>query len=420
MRSLRNKGSLAWASFLSALLIVMSIGRLPTPSIRALTYVLTEGAVYAALAAVVFFKVNKWLGVWLLFVLISSQYPFILMVNQDGTINQGLTAKVKQASIFTRNAVIAGVLWYAMVALLVTRERIPIVLDVICVIAMVNAVFVIIQYFSPDVRIGEQDYKVIHIGNLGIKTLSAAGMPGLLGNANTTSGLMAMCLPCFFRNRWKVRGFPMLPFLAILAGYGMILTTSSNGVASVAAGVAFAFPFVCFHYERDRYLATAQILSGYTWAGFGIAAFWFCIDTPGIMGRWGIWQTGIPLFVHKPWMGVGMGHWVNLTGHLHAHNDIWQLVCEMGVIGGLASLVGYMGAMLLKIRWNNLLLQTAMVVIAANAFIAFPMHIPTTAMIAATLMALLTVQVREDDDVNTKPSHMVWDRKSVRSVQKLA
>jgi hypothetical protein len=387
----------------------MSIWRLPSPSIRAISYVLTENTVAVALAAFIFFRVNRWLGLFVILVFVSAELPTIVL-NMDGSLNRETTAAVKQSALWTRNAVMVGVLWYTIVTLAIKKSMVPIVMDAICIIALVNVAVVFWQYYTPDVRIGEQSFKTLSLFGWKLTMLSGVGMSGLLGNPNTTSGLFAMCLPLFFRRRWMLGDVALLPLLSIYCFIALMMTKSSNGVAALALGGLFAGAFYAIKYRWVfrwvwNYIRIPAIVK---WTVIAFALFlsalftdfilgWYLthIDMPGIQGRWDIWQAGWVMFAERPIRGLGLGHWKHFTGHLHAHNDIWQAVYEMGIGAGVL-MAGYMATMLMKVNSDNIQLQTALVVIAANAFIAFPLHIPTTAMVAVTILALLTVKVRKD------------------------
>ena len=386
----RDRGGVWWAVFLSCLLVVVCIARLPSHSIRAISFVLTENGVYLAFAVFLFFKVNKWLGLWIVLVIVSAQLPFYA-VNMDGRLNVKITALMRQSSLEARDAIILMALWYALIVMLVQRTAVNIILDAVCIVALINAFVVICQHYVFDVMGwltgGRWRFHLI------------AGASGLMGNGNTTSGLLAMCFLPFMRNRWRLKIYrtpfrvPVLPVLSVSVLIAMAWTYSSNGTMALAAGVVFLFPFLCFRYETNRSLVMAQVIVGFTWMVVICALLWIMIDPPGIAGRLDIWKLGWAQFANRPFRGLGIGHWKHLTGQLHAHNDIWQMTFDMGILAPML-IAGYIVSALRRTRWDNLILQGCLVVIAVDASIAFPMHIATTAIVAVTLMAMLNIEMK--------------------------
>jgi len=392
MRFSRDRDGVWWAVFLSCLLVVVCVARLPSQSIRAISFVLTANGVYLAFAVFLFFRVNKWLGLWVALVIVSAQLPFYA-VNVDGTLNVRFTGLMRQSSLNARDAIIVMSLWYALIVTLIPKSTVDIILDAVCVVALINAFIVICQHCSFDV-VGwlTGDRWRLH-------SLKAAGAAGLMGNSNTTSGLLAMCFLPFMRNRWRLKihrtlfRVPVLPVLSVSVLIAMAWTYSSNGAMALAAAVVFILPFVFFKTENDRHLALAQTIISLILIIMACFFFWLLIDRPGISGRIDIWKLGWAQFANRPLRGMGIGHWNYLTQQLHAHNDIWQMTFDMGILAPML-IAGYIVSALRRTRWDNLILQGCLVVITVDAFIAFPMHIATTAIVAVTLMALLNIEVK--------------------------
>lgn len=370
---------------------MMSIARMPSESIRDLTYVLTENGVFLAFAGFVFFKVNKWMGLWVLLCLISAQIP-LYGINYDGSINMRATGVFKQSAIFARNAILIGVIWYSLIACLTNRLNVHIMLDIVCVIVFINAVMVILQNYGVDlINIVSMDYWKTSILLSGV-----LGAPGLVGNPNTTSGMFGFTLFLFMRRRWGVT-LPrlnirvwVLPILSIVVLVGLILTKSSNGILAFGAGLYFLWAVYAIHNANEQWRVIIPICACIIAAVLLFRGYLTGLEAAGIDNRIGIWLRGWDLFKYKPIIGYGVGHWKHLTAILHAHNDIWQAVFGTGITGGIV-IAGFIAGMFSRITRETVILQASVVAIIVAASVGFIMHVPTTAIIAATLMACLCV-----------------------------
>jgi len=121
-----------------------------------------------------------------------------------------MAVTVSEMSIITV-MLIMGILFCLLAGARVNVNRIY---DMICVIALLNVLWQILQYFK------------IYIINWPIEGFTAQNV-GLMGNTNEVSALLALCLPCFFRRKWVF----FIPFICL----GLYLAGSRSGVVAAAA-----------------------------------------------------------------------------------------------------------------------------------------------------------------------------------------
>lgn len=177
------------------LLLFVAICRIPVHHglMRPLFQLLVESAVIVSVGAYIYQNINKFLGVGLLLIVISSIYPHF-----------------DQFSYIERNELFYLSIWFLILCM--NKIKVANLLDVICVISLFNVIFAILQL-----------YKLVPYDETMIV--------GLMANCNELSSLLAICTPAFFRKKWIF----CYPIIII----GFILAKSTGGIIAVFGGILF-------------------------------------------------------------------------------------------------------------------------------------------------------------------------------------
>ena len=354
---LKNNHIIIAAAFL---LIVASLWRLNILDIntkpRVIFLAFFELSVMVLFAVVLWGKASKWWALFLLLTVISTACPL-------------LSAR----SYGINKLILLGCLWFFFLVNYLKEDSIKYLLDAICIIALCNVVFLVVQYMNinPLYLPKKEGQKVI---------------VGLMANPNQVSALLAFCFPAFLRGRWKW----LIPAVLL----GLILAKSFAGPLAVGIGMIV---YIAAKQTLVRSLIVVII---------ALMLFAGLVDKPSIPARvgtlkWGLEATG------KRWvMGYGLGHWAPIRRAVEkaegrakgfmaqAHNEYIQMFFEMG-IGFLLIVAGYFISIIRRFKEQAIIPIVAVVIIAVNSMAFFPFHIATTAMIAITWMAILEIQLNE-------------------------
>ncbi len=375
------------APYMAAILFLLAgIVRVPFPTnyVPLSTQVAFEMSV-SLLVAVWLWKQDKWIALFLclsMFSLVRTNYSI--------------------QSFYAYYAVFYGIVWYSLIVALFTRENIRLLMNVICIIALVNVAFIALQEMGLDPVF-----------------TSHADPTGLCGNPNFANILLAFSVPAFLRPKWTAG------LIAVVAG--LIATTTSTGTISAAVGVIFYLSFY-----------------GLFWFGFmGATVFvgMYLIFVDGFgLERFPVWQIAIDKYSEHWITGWGLGRWkavfnrpiVTGTVWLTPHNEYIQGLFELGV-GFPVLVLGYFANILKKsirvrfklaeklnvskflvpdgfwrifrskfsfalIKKDALIPLTALVIIAVSCIGQFPFHVAPTAGIAVTWLAILTVSLKENEN----------------------
>ncbi|HWC60911.1 MAG TPA: O-antigen ligase family protein, partial [Verrucomicrobiae bacterium] len=141
-------------------------------------------------------------------------------------------------------------------------------------------------------------------------------------------------------------------------------------------------------------------------------------------GRFGIWHAAVQLWRENPVWGIGPAHFNYRFGKYRpeliqaspdrAHNDYLNTLTDYGIVGAALVLIAWVLVFACAIwtwrfvrgspntlgdhRSNKLALvlgaSIGLIAILAHSFVDFNMHIPANAIVAVTLMALLSSYVR--------------------------
>jgi hypothetical protein len=293
--------------------------------------------------AFLLWKINKWVAMFGVLVCLSSLFP-----------------QYDKATFLASHCVFYALVWYYAVY---EKGSAAQMLNAMCVIALANIVFLVLQFFDMD------------------PLLTQVGKPvgvGLMTNPNEVSALLALCFPAFLRKKWAY----FTPVVII----GLILAKSFGGVVAVVVGVMF------YAYGKIDKFWIAM-------AGLGSLMAFALVDMPGFSHRLDTWIIAAKLFVEHPVTGCGVGHWkyvfsgVIIPGHegtrmLTAHNEFVQGAFEMGVFF-IVVLVGFTTAMTKRLRELDDKLKVAVVIIFVNCFVNFTLHIAVTAYLVLTWIAII-------------------------------
>ena len=334
-------------------MIVMGIAALyrhPADDLRLELVLLFEFSVVACACAWLW-AANPWWSLFLALAFLSRIIPFYT-----------------RASYLAFQAVFYGSVFYGLILHHFRERAVPVLLNLICVIGIVNALYAVVQ-------LADMDWIFRSVaGSLDDPEV------GLMGNSNFLSALLAFSFPAFLRPRWRW-GLPLVLF-------GLYLAKTSLGVLSVAGGLVFLAAT-----KRQFYLFYLVPLAA--------LAYVLLIDAPG-MERLGVWKNGLKAWLQHPWLGSGIGHWkivfckpmVTGTVWKTAHNEFLQMLFEMGIIFPVI-VFGYLVRCFRRYRPHCWMSATGLIIVIINSAGNFPFHIAITAMIAILWMAIFDVQVRE-------------------------
>jgi O-antigen ligase len=259
---------------------------------------------------------------------------------------------------------------------------------------------------------------------------------GTFISPNNLGGFLEMILPLGLtytltsRLQAVTKVFTGYASLAILAG---IAVTGSRGSWFAAAlGLIVLFLALLFHrsYRLPALVLLIVTLGGGVYFGAKELSlrmrFRELKDPSGELtddGRFTIWRAAVQLWHENIWWGIGPGHFNSRFGRYRAeivqaspdrvHNDYLNTLADWGVAGSaliagaLALLVaGAFRTWLYVRRSENSLDQRSsklalvlgasigIIAILAHSLVDFNMHVPANAIVAATLMALLSAYIR--------------------------
>lgn len=260
---------------------------------------------------------------------------------------------------------------------------------------------------------------------------------GTFISPNDLSGFLEMILPLGFAYTLTSR---MKAVPKIFAGYAslvilvaLVMTVSRGAWFATAIALLVFFVVLMFHHTHRlpaAALLAAIILGGYYFGPHQI----FLVNRIKQLqtekgnidddGRYGIWHAAVKLWEEDPWWGIGPGHFGYRFGKYRpalvqvspdrVHNDYLNTLTDYGVAGILLVVIPFVLLFVGVFRtWgfvrgspntirehrsNKLTLvlgaSIGLLAILLHSFVDFNMHIPANALVAITLMALLTCYFR--------------------------
>jgi len=219
--------------------------------------------------------------------------------------------------------------------------------------------------------------------------------------------------------------------VAILAG--IVVTVSRGSWIATAMAILIFFSILMFHHTHrvPAIALLALFISGALF--FAPRDVFFIARLKGLKGqssdvtrdsRYLIWHDALQLWHENPWWGIGPAHFDYRFGKYRpeliqrspdrVHNDYLNTLTDFGIVGLTLVLLAVIAVFTCAIwtwryvrgspntlgehRSNKLALvlgaSIGLVAILIHSFVDFNMHIPANAILAVTLMALLSSYVR--------------------------
>jgi len=320
-----------------------------------------------ALAFYIAQKVNLWVGLFLGIATISAYFPFV-------------TDESTEAIFF----ITFGVVWY-MVCVHYFKNGTERVYDAICIIALFNVLFLVLQILGID---------PIHAAIDPLKKFRV----GLMSCNDGLSAMLAICFPAFLRKKWCW-------FIPVIV-FGLIGVQTFAGPLAVSVGLIF--------------YAFCKVRSPYHVAGIVLLCvaglyFYTLIDGPDTNWRLATWKMAMFNLYPQHWiLGSGLGHWkivfanpeiaqkmLSLPNYFmrimaQAHNEFIQGVFEMGV-GFIVIVSGYFVNVFRRYGKEALLPVMALICISVDSTAFFPFHIGILAFISIAWLADLEVKLAKNN-----------------------
>jgi len=254
---------------------------------------------------------------------------------------------------------------------------------------------------------------------------------GTYVNPNHFAGFLEMLLPIALAYIITARHKPVTK---VFLGYSALMMIAGIGVSVsrggfLAAGISLFVFFAVLLFNRDFRIPSAGILILLLVAGSlsGMRSWQakkrFAQLEQNENIRLQYWRPAVELWKREPWLGVGAGHydwrfqpwryWQLQGRPTYVHNDYLQTVTEYGALGGAIIAAG-----LLALGWgvwktwkfvrrtNEIITKPSnrsavvlgcsvgLLAVLVHSAADFNMHIPGNALIAVTLMAILTSHLR--------------------------
>lgn len=289
-----------------------------------------------------------------------------------------------RSAMLTRNAIFFGVAWYMLVILVFDKDTVKFLMFAICGVAVIHFSYMLLQYFGFDA------YKIF---SFGLMKTTKIGLPtGLMTQTNESSGLIALTASAFLFNRY-------------LAWCGIALTviifsiaTSAGGMIAFYAGSVF---YVCFSNKiKTEYKVAYVVYSVLFLLEFVRHRVEVGFEIPKLksfLARYeDIWLESWEAYKAHWILGYGVGHWKIITKQLHAHNDFYQVLFEMGIASGVL-MCGYLINVFRRLTTRAIIPATALVMILVHSCYSWLWCLGATAIIQVTWLAVLEIQLREGE-----------------------
>ena len=269
-----------------------------------------------------------------------------------------------------------------------------------------------------------------------IKPYSHRGT-GTFISPNNLAGFLEMILPLGLAYTVTSR---MKTLAKIFTGYaslamigGLIVTVSRGSWFATTAALAIFFVILLFHhtYRLPALVLLVAILIGGLYFGPRNVFFTNRIneltaDKAGVTGdgRYGIWHAAVKLWHENIWWGIGPAHFNSRFGKYRpeliqtspdrVHNDYLNTLTDWGIVGTVLVVAAWV-ILFVCVFWtwrfvrgsqntlgdhrsNKLALvlgaSIGLTAILFHSIVDFNMHIPANAIVAITLMALLSSYLR--------------------------
>lgn len=303
---------------------------------------------------------------------------------------------INTASLMVLLVTVLILVFYETITREIKDDHINSILNVICIIALIEVFFVVFQAggtwisfvpkpFNPAewCTYFPNSYFAINVYLKDPKNLLGA-ISGTTGNSNFASALFGLSFPAFLRPRW----WKCIPFVLV----GLWFTHSLNGILPVLV-VLFLYILYNLPGVKSKMAAVGVTLTGFL-IYFLRFETWQNVLYSG-SNRYEAWKWTLKEIIPMRWLegwGVGQAPFLNRIYDLnkkissagvwiHPHSEILNLIVELGVIGLL--IIGLYFFFLLwesrnLIRVNHTAFLIFLGVIAGlvNSVFSFSLHLP--------------------------------------------
>jgi O-antigen ligase len=317
-------------------------------------------------------------------------------------------------------------LFFAILNNLRRQESNQIVSFTLLFLAMAISVYAIFQYATGSQRVWQYLTPYKHRGT------------GTYICPNHLAGFLEMLLPLGLAYTLVGRLKPVtkvfIGYAALVILAGIAVSLSRGGWISTLLALLVLFGSLLFH--RNYWLPAALFLLALVAAGAFIipnsSTFQLRVDQlrsaqadPADDSRMALWRPAVQMWQENVWFGIGPAHFderfrvyrpesVQLTAY-RAHNDYLNTLADWGIIGTtlVAAAWGLLGWGILR-NWRAfrggatdlggpsrsnkfafaLGASLGLLAILCHSLVDFNMHIPANAILAMTLMALLSAHLR--------------------------
>lgn len=257
---------------------------------------------------------------------------------------------------------------------------------------------------------------------------AANKMAASFGNPNHFAGYMAFSLPLalaggllVFRSWVRLLCFGV----GVLITCGLVLSLSKGGWMAGLCGSGFLVTWLLNNRQVDKKkllfvvfgITIAVILFIFSNTTVVLRLVTFLQDPmQAIGGRLRVWDATVSMIADYPVLGVGPGNFGTVftqyhppgmyVRHFFAENDYLQWAAEIGV--GVISIIGWMVVAIFRkalrrrnhpgrlVRGVTAGALSGLVAIGIHAMVDFPFHIPSHALMATCMAALVTAPVPVD------------------------
>jgi O-antigen ligase len=316
-------------------------------------------------------------------------------------------------------------LFLAVVNNLHRQESAQIITLTLVFLAMAIAFYAIYQFVTNSNRVWTLIKPYSHRGS------------GTFISPNNLAGFLEMILPLglayTITSRMKALPKIFTGYASLVIIAGLVVTVSRGSWFATAIALLIFFVILMFHHTHR---VPAMVLLGAIILGslyFGPRNVFFRsrikeltpakADVTGDL-RFGIWQDAVKLWHEDIWWGIGPAHFNYRFGKYRpelvqaspdrAHNDYLNTLTDWGIVGVLIVIAALVLLYVCAVwtwrfvrgspntlgdhRSNKLALvlgtSIGLIAILIHSFVDFNMHIPANALVAVTLMALLSSYVR--------------------------
>lgn len=345
----------------------------------------------------IFYIKNRWIGVFLLWNIVR----FYLGINN--------------MSIWTIHTTIFYVVLYQMLFDKFNKNNIDIILDGICLVAIYQVCSMTLQFMGIWVHIIPLTLKdggtfITFFSRTKFSMTLVDNIPyywstltGFTSNVTMASGLLAMCLPAFFRKKW----YPGI----ILVVIGLLMAKAMSGIV---AAIIISTIYIWVSHSKIRWQTISVLLAMF------ITYILISENHEQLLngsGRWETWRFIITKLIPKRWIiGWGVGQapalWPIISKEtsfkgiawIHAHNEYINLWLEYGVIGFVIGM-GYVftlvknGFINITKDKTKLLIFLGAVSGLLNCMVSFPLHV-TIGFMLVVYLAILDKLNKEEQCVN--------------------